>query len=66
MLLGEHVIWLSRKREAVFWQRDNKASRNSEIVRGKKRPCLVDRCVKEVAEWQHCKNYLMLLLAVMG
>lgn len=24
MLLGEHVIWLGRKREAVFWQWDNK------------------------------------------
>lgn len=36
MLLGEHVIWLRKKREAVFWQWDNKMPCNSEIVKGRK------------------------------
>lgn len=36
MLLGERVIWLRRKGEAVFWQWDNKVPCNSEIVKGRK------------------------------
>lgn len=43
MLLGEHVIWLTRKREAVLWQWYNKVPCNSEIVKGRKGLAWVDR-----------------------